>query len=143
MNKCDEEFPICENENPHLVCKNDDQSLLYFNALPKSQYAKRSKVLISRELLKQLNSLTFVVLEEETLDKIEEDLGGIVKDLKLQVPYEAGLIKESSSYVRSSSNEMKKSVLYGKDGTGAERSELQLLWISKTQQKNSPVLKKN
>ena len=101
MNKCDEEFPIFENENPHLVCKNDHQSLLYFNALPKKQYAKRSKVLMSRELLKQLNSLTFVVLEEETLDKTEEDLRDIVKDLKLQVPYEARLIKESSSYVRS------------------------------------------
>ena len=56
---------------------------------------------MSRELLKQLNSLTFVVLEEETLDKTEEDLRDIVKDLKLQVPYEAQLIKESSSYVRS------------------------------------------
>ena len=43
------------------------------------------------------------MLEEETLDKIEEDLRDIVKDLKLQVPYEAGLIKESPSYVRSSS----------------------------------------
>ena len=39
-----------------------------------------------RELLKQINSLTFLVLEEETLDKIEEDLRDIVEDLKLQAP---------------------------------------------------------
>ena len=62
---------------------------------------RKDQKYLSRELLKQLNSLTFVVLEEETLDKTEEDLRDIVKDLKLQVPYEARLIKESSSYVRS------------------------------------------
>ena len=35
------------------------------------------------------------------LDKLEEDLRDIVEDLKLQTPHDAGLIKESFSYVRS------------------------------------------
>ena len=55
-----------------------------------------------KELFKQINYLTFLVLEEETLNKLEEDLRDIVEDLKLKAPHEAGLIKESSSYVRSS-----------------------------------------
>ena len=52
-----------------------------------------------REWLKQINSLTFLVLEEGTLDKLKEDLRAAVEDLKVQVPHEAELIKESSSYV--------------------------------------------
>ena len=85
MDKSNEEFPICENESPEPVCKNDDQSV-YFKTLPKKQYVKRAKASMCRELLKQINSLTFLVLEEETLDKIEEDLRDIVEDLKLQAP---------------------------------------------------------
>ena len=52
-----------------------------------------------REWLKQINSLTFLVLEEGTFDKLKEDLRAAVEDLKVQVPHEAELIKESSSYV--------------------------------------------
>ena len=52
-----------------------------------------------RELLKQINSLTFLVLEEETLDKLEEDLRNNVKDLKLQAPHEAGFIKDQSRFI--------------------------------------------
>ena len=52
-----------------------------------------------REWLKQINSLTFLVLEEGTLDKLKEDLRAAVEDLKVQVPHEAELIKESSSHV--------------------------------------------
>ena len=70
--------PTCENEDPELVSK-----LAYFNALPKKQYARRSKASVCRELLNQINSLTFLVLEEETLDKLEEDLKDITEDLKL------------------------------------------------------------
>ena len=57
---------------------------------------------MSRELLKQVNSLTFLVQEEETLDKLEEDLIDIIEDLKLQALIEAGLIKECSCYIRTS-----------------------------------------
>ena len=64
-------------------------------------YAKRSKTSKSREFLKQINYFTFLVLEE-TLDKLEEYVRDIVEDIKLQAPYESGLIKESSSYVRFS-----------------------------------------
>ena len=45
-----------------------------FKTLPKKRYAKRSKASMCRELLRQINSLTFLVLEEEILDKLEEDL---------------------------------------------------------------------
>ena len=87
-----------------------------------------------RELLKQINSLTFLVLEEETLDKLEEDLRDIVEDLKLQAPHDAGLIEESFSYVRFSPKQgiyrdplpkckIKKSALSGKVGIGAEKRQ--------------------
>ena len=52
------------------------------------------------ELHKQINLLTFSAQEKETSDKLEEDLRDISEDLKLLAPHEAGLIKESSSYVR-------------------------------------------
>ena len=65
-------------------------------------YAKRSKTSTSREFLKQINYFTFLVLEEETLDKLEEYVRDIVEDIKLQAPYESALIRESSSYVRFS-----------------------------------------
>ena len=94
MGKSNEEFPVCENKAPESVCKNDDQNA-YFKTLPKKQYVERSKASMCRELLKQINSLTFLVQEEETLDKLEEDLRDIVEDLKLQAPHDAGLIKES------------------------------------------------
>ena len=100
MGKSNEEFPVCENKAPESVCKNDDQNA-YFKTLPKKQHVERSKASMCRELLKQINSLTFLVQEEETLDKLEEDLRDIVEDLKLQTPHDAGLINESFSYVRS------------------------------------------
>ena len=85
-----------------------------------------------KESLKQINSLTFLVLEEEAQDKLEEDLRDIVEDLKLQAPHDAGLNKESFSYVRSSPKQgiygdplpkrkIKKSVLSGGVGIGAEK----------------------
>ena len=46
--------PICENEDPEPVSKNDDESPVYFNTLPKNQYAKRLKAFMCRELLKQI-----------------------------------------------------------------------------------------
>ena len=49
-----------------------------------------------------MNSFTFLVLEEETLDKLEKDLRDIVEDLNLQAQPEAGLIKEYASCVRFS-----------------------------------------
>ena len=101
LDKSNEEFPVCENEAPEPVCKNDDQNA-YFKTLPKKQHVKRSKVSMRRELLTQTNSLIFLVLEEETLEKLGEDLRDIVEDLKLKAPHDAGLIKESFSYVRSS-----------------------------------------
>ena len=52
-----------------------------------------------RKLIKQINSLTFLVLEEETLDKLEEDLSNNVKDLKLQAPHETGFIKDQSRFI--------------------------------------------
>ena len=91
LDKSNEELPVCENEAPEPVCKNDDHNA--FKTLPKKQYLKRSKTSRCRELLKQINSLTFLVLEEETLDKLEEDLRDIVEDLKLQAPNDAELIK--------------------------------------------------
>ena len=101
LDNCNGEFPFYKNEDLEPICKNDDQSLVYFNAVPKKQYAKRLKASMCRELLKQINSLTLAVLEEEILGKLKESLKDTVKDLKLQAPYEAGLIKESSSsYVR-------------------------------------------
>ena len=63
LDKCNKEFPICEIQDPEPVCKNDDQSLVYFNTPPKKQYAKRSNESLSRELLKQINSLTFIVFK--------------------------------------------------------------------------------
>ena len=78
LDKSNEEFPVCENKGPEPVCKNVDQSA-YFKTLPKKQYVKRSKASMCRELLKQINSLTFLVLEEETLDKLEEDLKDITE----------------------------------------------------------------
>ena len=42
------------------------------------------------------------VLEKETWDKLEENVSDILEDAKLLAPNEAGLIKESSSYVTSS-----------------------------------------
>ena len=131
LDKSNEEFPVCENKGPEPVCKNVDQSA-YFKTLPKKQYVKRSKASMCRELLKQINSLTFLVLEEETLDKLEEDLRDVVEDLKLQAPHDAGLIKESFSYVRSSPKQgiyrdplpkrkIKKSALSGRVGIGAEK----------------------
>ena len=54
LDKGEEEFPICENEDPESVCKNYDQSLVYFNTLPRKQCAKRSKASMCRELSKQL-----------------------------------------------------------------------------------------
>ena len=54
------------------------------------------------ELLKQINSLTFHIQEEETLNKLEDILRDILENSKLLTPHEAGSIKESSSYVRSS-----------------------------------------
>ena len=94
LDKSNEKFPVCENEAPELVCKNDDQNV-YFKTLPKKHYVKRSKAHRRRESLKQINSLTFLILEEQTLGKLEEDLRDIVEDLKLQAPHDAGLIKES------------------------------------------------
>ena len=44
----DEEFPICENEDPEPFCKNGDQTPVYFNTLPKKQYAKKSKTSMCR-----------------------------------------------------------------------------------------------
>ena len=85
MGKSNEQFPVCKNKAPESVCKDDGQNA-YFKTLPKKQYEKGSKASTCRELLKQINSLTFLVLEEETLDKIEEDLRDIVEDLKLQAP---------------------------------------------------------
>ena len=64
LNKSNEEFPVCENEGPESVFKNDDRSA-YFKRLPKKQYVKRSKAFMCKESLKQINSLTFLVLEEE------------------------------------------------------------------------------
>ena len=52
LDKCDEENPSCENEDLESVFKNDDQSFVYFNTLPKKYYAKRSKASMCRELLK-------------------------------------------------------------------------------------------
>ena len=91
MDKSNEELPVYENVAPEPVCKNDDHNA--FKTLPKKQYLKRSKTSMCRELPKQINSLTFLVLEEETLDKLEKDLRDIVEDLKLQAPNDAELIK--------------------------------------------------
>ena len=57
-----------------MQCRIDDRSLVYFNTLPKKQYAKRLKTSMCRELFKQINSLTLAVLEEEILGKLEEGL---------------------------------------------------------------------
>ena len=43
------------------------------HTLTNKQYAKRSKASMSRELLKQIISLTFLVLEEEAVDKLEDN----------------------------------------------------------------------
>ena len=96
-----ENFHFIKNEDLQPICKIDDQSLVYFNALPKKKYVKRLKASMFRELLKQIISLTLAVLEEEILGTLEESLRDTVKDLKIQAPFEAALIKESSSYVRS------------------------------------------
>ena len=74
LDKCNAEFPFFENEDLEPVCKNDDRILVYFNALPKKQYAKRLKTSMWKELFKQINSLTLAVLEEEILGKLEEGL---------------------------------------------------------------------
>ena len=50
----------------------------------------------------QINLFTTHVLEKETWDKLEENVSDILEDAKLLAPNEAGLIKESSSYVTSS-----------------------------------------
>ena len=148
MDKSNEEFPVCENESPEPVSKNDDQSV-YFKTLPKKQYVKRAKASMCRELLKLINSLTFLVLEEETLDKLQEDLRDIMEDLKLQAPHEAGLIKESFSYVRSSPKQgiyrgplpkpkIKKSALSGRVGIGAEKSRTSITLNIKDTPKRQP-----
>ena len=153
LDKSNEKFPVCENEAPELVCKNDDQNV-YFKTLPKKHYVKRSKAHRRRESLKQINSLTFLILEEQTLGKLEEDLRDIVEDLKLQAPHDAGLIKESFSYVRSSPKQgiyrdplpkrkVKKSALSGRAGIGAEKRRTTITLNIKAHQKNSPALKKN
>ena len=153
LDKSSEEFPVCENEDPEPVCKNDGQSV-YFKTLPKKQYVKRSKTSMCRELLKQINFLTFLVLEEETLDKLEEDLRDNVEDLKLQALRDAGLIKESFSCVRFSPKQgiyrdplpkrkIKKSALSGRVGIGAEKRRTAITLNIKGTQKNSPALKKN
>ena len=102
LNIYNEEIPIYENENPKPVFKKDEQSTIHFNTLPEKQYSERSKSPMCIESLKEINSLTFHVQEEETLDRVEEDLRDILEDLKLVAPHEAGLIKESPHYVRSS-----------------------------------------
>ena len=44
LNKCEEEFSICENEDPEPVCKNDYESLVYFlTHYPKSSIQKDQK----------------------------------------------------------------------------------------------------
>ena len=58
------EISNCEKEDPKLFTENDDQSLVYFNTLPKKQYAKGSKTSMRRHLLKQINSLAFLVIEK-------------------------------------------------------------------------------
>ena len=149
MDKCDEEVPICENDDPEPVCKNDDQSLVYFNTLPKKQYVQISKASMCREVLTQINSLTFLVLEEETLDKLQEDLRDIVEDLKLHTSHETGLIKESSSYARSSPKKgiyqdpltktrMKNSALSERVGIGAEKRRASITLNIKNAPKKQP-----
>ena len=99
--------------------------------------------------------MTFLVLEEETLDKLEEDLTDIVKDLKLQAPHEARLFKESPSHVRSSPKKgiyrdplpkpkVKISALSGRVGIGAEKKRAAItLNIKDTPKKTASPLKKN
>ena len=65
-------------EDRERVCKNDDQILYTLTHNPKSSMLN-DQTSICRELLKQANSLIFLVLEEEeeeeeeegTLDKLE------------------------------------------------------------------------
>ena len=122
----------------------------------KKQYAKRSKASMCREWLKQINSLTFLVLEEGTLDKLKEDLRAAVEDLKVQVPHEAELIKESSSYVTYSlkkgiywdsflKSKIKKSELSRGVEIGPEkrRTAITLNIKDTLKKKNSPALTKN
>ena len=91
--------------------------------------------------------------EEETLDELE-DLRNIVEDLKLQAPHDVGLIKESFSYVRSSTKQeiyrdplskhkIKKSALSGRVGIGAKKRRTAITWNIKDTPKNSPAMKKN
>ena len=108
-----------------------------------------------REWLKQINSLTFPVIEEGTLDKLKEDLRAAVEDLKVQVPHEAELIKESSSHVTYSlkkgiywdsfpKSKIKKSHLTRRVEIGPEKRRTAItLNIKDTLNKNSPELTKN
>ena len=84
------------------------------------------------ELFKEINSLIFHAQQEETLDKLADILGNIWGNPKLLAPYKAGLIKESSSYVRSSQgiyrdilrkSKLKKLALSRKLGIGAEMKQ--------------------
>ena len=84
------------------------------------------------ELFKEINSLIFHVQQEENLDKLADILGNIWGNPKLLAPYKAGLIKESSSYVRSSQgiyrdilrkSKLKKLALSRKLGIGAEMKQ--------------------
>ena len=95
--------------------------------------------------------MTFLVLEEETLDKLEKDLRDIVEDLKLQAPHNAGLIKESFSYVRSfpkqgiyrdplPKRKVKKSALSGRVGIGAEERRTTITLNIKDTPKKQPCI---
>ena len=80
MNICNKEFPICENENPKPVFKKDGQNIIHFKKILEKQYAEKSKASMSIKLIKHVNSLTFHLQEEETSDKLEEDLMDILEN---------------------------------------------------------------
>ena len=82
-----------------------------YNELKKRAFMKRSEASTCRELLNQIRNLSFVVYDNDVLDRLHDKLIKLIETLKYHAPKDESLILEKPNVVRNVSTSCKFSTL--------------------------------